>query len=87
MKKTRSLLAIIFLGLSFTLHAQQARELASPEKATGDFQIVDDNCIVAALDSLSTLKYFESTENTKNRLNANKYNFLPNFVPSYPDSV
>ncbi len=85
--KIQSLLAIIFLGISLSINAQQARELASPEKATGDFQIVDDNCIVAALDSLSTLKYFESTENTKNRLNANKYNFLPNFIPSYPDSV
>lgn len=87
MNKIRNLILILFLGIAVTLNAQQAGENTSLEKISGDFEFIDDNFIVAALDSLSTLKYFESTENTKNRLNENKYNFLPNFVPTYPDSV
>jgi membrane-bound lytic murein transglycosylase D len=87
MNKIRNLILILFLGIAVTLNAQQAGENTSPEKTSGDFEFIDDNFIVAALDSLSTLKYFESTESTKNRLNENKYNFLPNFVPTYPDSV
>ncbi len=87
MNKAKQLLLIIFLGITVALRAQQAGEYTAPEKTTGDFQLVDDNFIVAAMDSLSALKYFESTENTKCRLTENKYNFLPNFVPSYPDSV
>lgn len=87
MIKTKQLLLIIFLGVTVSLRAQQAGEYTSPEKTSGDFQLVDDNFIVAAMDSLSALKYFESTENTKCRLTENKYNFLPNFVPTYPDSV
>ncbi len=87
MNKTLSLLLILLLGITVTMQAQQAGEYSSPEKATGDFEFVGDNFIVAALDSLSTLKYFESSENTKSRLNENKYNFLPNFIPTYPDSV
>jgi len=87
MNKTLKLLLIFFFGVSVTLQAQQAGEYTSPEKATTDFEFVGDNFIVAAMDSLSTLKYFESSENTRLRLNENKYNFLPNFIPSYPDSV
>ena len=87
MNKTLRLLLILLLGITVTMQAQQAGEYSSPEKATGDFEFVGDNFIVAALDSLSTLKYFESSENTKSRLNENKYNFLPNFIPTYPDSV
>ena len=87
MKKTLNIIIIFFLGISGLLHAQQAGEYTIPEKPTGDFELINDNFIVSALDSLSTLKYFESSENTKNRLNDNKYNFLPNFIPTYPDSV
>ncbi len=87
MKKTLNIIIIFFLGISGLLHAQQAGEYTIPEKPTGDFELINDNFIVSALDSLSTLKYFESSENTKNRLNNNKYNFLPNFIPTYPDSV
>lgn len=87
MKKLLSLILILLLGISFYTRAQQAGESVAPEKASGEFELVGDNFIVAALDSLSTLKYFETTEKTKNRLNENKYNFLPNFIPTYPDSV
>jgi membrane-bound lytic murein transglycosylase D len=87
MNKAKHLLLILFLGITVSIQAQQAGEYTSPDKASGDFEFVGDNFIVAAMDSLSTLKYFESTENTKFRLNENKYNFLPNFIPTYPDSV
>jgi membrane-bound lytic murein transglycosylase D len=87
MNKIKQLLLILFLGVTVTVRAQQAGEYTTPEKSKGEFEFVDDNFIVAAMDSLSTLKYFESTENTRNRLTENKYNFLPNFIPSYPDSV
>lgn len=87
MNKTKQLLLILFLGITVTLRAQQAGEYKTPGNTSGSFEFVNDNFIVAALDSLSTLKYFESTENTKFRLTQNKYNFLPNFVPAYPDSV
>ena len=87
MNKSKQLLLILFLGVTVSLRAQQAGELNTPEKTTGDFELVDDNFIVAAMDSLSTLKYFESTENTRFQLSENKYNFLPNFIPTYPDSV
>jgi membrane-bound lytic murein transglycosylase D len=87
MNKIKQLLLILFLGVTVTVTAQQAGEYNTPEKSTGEFEFVDDNFIVAAMDSLSTLKYFESTENTRNRLTENKYNFLPNFIPSYPDSI
>ncbi len=87
MKKTQALLLLLFFSLGFSSFAQQAGEYTTPDKTTGNFELVNDNFIVAALDSLSTLKYFESSENTRNRLNENKYNFLPNFTPTYPDSV
>ena len=87
MNKSLNLLLIFFFGVAVTIQAQQAREYPGSEKTPGEVEMIGDNFIVAALDSLSTLKYFESSENTMCRLNENKYNFLPNFVPTYPDSV
>jgi len=87
MNKTLNLLLVLIIGITVTLKAQQAGEYNTPAKSPGDLEMIGDNFIVAAMDSLSTLKYFESTENTKCLLNENKYNFLPNFVPTYPDSV
>lgn len=87
MNKTLNLLLLLFFAKSLFLQAQQAGDYSTPDKRTGEAEMIGDNFIVAAMDSLSTLKYFESSENTKSRLNENKYNFLPNFVPTYPDSV
>jgi membrane-bound lytic murein transglycosylase D len=87
MNKTLKLLLLFFFGITLFTRAQQAGEYTTPEKTTGDIELIGDNFIVAALDSLSTLKYFESSENTKNKLYDNKYNFIPNFIPTYPDSV
>jgi membrane-bound lytic murein transglycosylase D len=87
MKQIRNLILLLMLGFTVIVNAQQAGETIPPEKTAAEFEFIDDNFIVAALDSLSTLKYFENTENTKSRLYENKYNFLPNFIPTYPDSV
>ena len=87
MNKILKLILIFIVGMSMTLHAQQAGDYSTPDKKPGEPDLIGDNFIVAALDSLSTLKYFESNENTVCRLTENKYNFLPNFIPSYPDSV
>jgi len=87
MKKLQNLILLFLLCTSLVASAQQAGEYTTPDKSSGEFELVSDNFIVSALDSLSTLKYFESSENTKSRLSENKYNFLPNFIPTYPDSV
>ena len=87
MKKILILFIVMILCFAGVTKAQQAAEYTTPEKATSEFEFISDNFIVAAMDSLSTLKYFESSEDTRNRLTENKYNFLPNFVPTYPDSV
>lgn len=86
-KTVKILLMTFLLGLTVVANAQQAGDYTSPDKKPGELELVEDNFIVAALDSLSTLKYFENSENTICLLNENKYNFLPNFVPTYPDSV
>ena len=74
MNKTLNLILILFLGITVTIKAQQAGEYNTPAKSPGDMEMRGDNFIVAAMDSLSTLKYFESSENTKCLLNENKYN-------------
>ncbi len=87
MNKTLNFILILIIGFSLSLSAQKAGENFNPLKGTVEPELVDDNFIVAALDSLSTLKYFENSENKNLLLNKNKYNFLPNFIPTYPDSV
>lgn len=81
---------LIFLLLFITgtrTFSQQVQNGTDTPVSTPESEFVDDNLIVAALDSLSNLKYFESVESTKAHLFNNKYNFLPNFIPTYPDSV
>jgi membrane-bound lytic murein transglycosylase D len=85
--KILKLIVALLLCSSTYAFAQQAQNLADPTPVSQESDFIDDNQIVAALDSLSDLKYFESVENTKSHLFNNKYNFLPNFIPSYPDSV
>lgn len=81
------LILALLLSSSAYVFAQQAQNSSDPVPVAQENEFIDDNLIVAALDSLSNLKYFESVENTKSHLFNNKYNFLPNFTPSYPDSV
>lgn len=87
MSRTLIITMLLFFGIAVTIKAQQAGDYNTTAKIPADIELIEDNFIVAALDSLSTLKYFENSENTKCQLNENKYNFLPNFIPTYPDSV
>ena len=87
MKKLQTLLILFLLSFACRVNAQQAEFYTDSVKEAGNFPFIDDNYIAATLDSLSTLKYFESNENITNHLNENKYNFLPDFIPSYPDSI
>lgn len=76
------------LSCIVSIKAQQSATYNEPDTVNkNNFDFIEDNFIVAALDSLSALKYFENTESAKSQLYNNKYNFLPNFVPTYPDSV
>lgn len=86
MRLRKLILPMLMLAFS-TGFAQQVQNQPESSSAPMESEFVYDNFIVAALDSLSNLKYFESVESSKNQLFRNKYNFLPNFVPSYPDSV
>lgn len=85
--KFSKLLLLVLLITGLSGRAQQAQNPADPASTPQEYEFVDDNLIVAALDSLSNLKYFENVENTRSQLLQNKYNFLPNFIPTYPDSV
>jgi len=85
--KLLKIIVALLLGSSTLLFGQRAQNSVDQVPVSPETEFTDDNLIVAALDSLSNLKYFESVENTKSHLFNNKYNFLPNFIPSYPDSV
>jgi membrane-bound lytic murein transglycosylase D len=74
------------LVFSFTISAQEVR-LPSDSLPETNQNFVYDNFVVSALDSLANLKYFENAATIRNNANKNKYNFLPNFVPTYSDSV
>ncbi len=87
MKKIVATLLLFITTFSATFAQRAENEPWQENSGNGNFEFIEDNFIVAALDSLSTLKFFENAENTKAELTNNKYNFLPNFVPTYHDSV
>jgi membrane-bound lytic murein transglycosylase D len=87
MKKTFFLLLIAILSSIGYSNAQQWNSVEDSLSSKQDLEFIDDDLIVAALDSLSNLKYFENSEYAMQDLSCNKYNFLPNFIPSYHDSV
>lgn len=87
MKKIVATLLLFITTFSATFAQRVENEPWQENSGNGNFEFIEDNFIVAALDSLSTLKFFENAENTKAELTNNKYNFLPNFVPTYHDSV
>lgn len=52
-----------------------------------DSNFIQDNPIVARLDSLATLKFFNNEHFTTDRHKLNKYGFPADSIPYYPDSV
>ncbi|MFH0895013.1 MAG: LysM peptidoglycan-binding domain-containing protein [Bacteroidota bacterium] len=49
--------------------------------------LIKMNPILEMLDSLAVSKYFQCTQFTTDVAKLNKYNFAPDFVPTYPDEV
>lgn len=87
MKYLVNLLILLFLLPGYVAYSQQTQPVNEPSASATSPVIVFDNPMIAALDSLSNLKYFENAQRQRIQLSQNKYNFLPNFVPYYPDSV
>ena len=81
----KSFLFAIAITFASTLAAQDIR--VTKDSLPAEHGFVYDNFVVSALDSLANLKFFENTANIRNSKLQNKYNFLPNFVPTYNDSV
>ncbi len=52
-----------------------------------EYLLIQDDPIISMLDSLTSLKYFESSYFTKDTSILNIYNFPADFTPQYPDSV
>ncbi len=87
MKYLFTVLILLFLLTDYVAYPQQTQPVNESTASATAPVIVYDDPMVAALDSLSNLKYFENSQRLRVQLSQNKYNFLPNFVPSYPDSV
>lgn len=84
------LLQSILLAIAITITSKAvAQDIRLPKDSLPaiDQNFVYDNFVVSALDSLANLKFFENTANIRNSTLQNKYNFLPNFVPLYNDSI
>jgi len=84
------LLQLLILSVSLLFSssiAAQSVRLPSDSIPETNQDFVYDNFVVSALDSLANLKYFENSANIRNNATKNKYNFLPNFVPTYSDSI
>ena len=82
----KSILFVLALLFSFTVASQNVR-LPKDSLPANETDFVYDNFVISALDSLANLKFFENTKNSRNSTLQNKYNFLPNFVPVYSDSI
>ena len=59
----------------------------SSDSLGGKSTLVGDNPVVAMLDSLSNLKYFENDSYNFTTSSSNVYNFPPDYIPVYSDSV
>jgi membrane-bound lytic murein transglycosylase D len=84
MKLIKSLLFLILIGM---IQAVSAQKVAAPMDTVTEPGYLDDYFITASLDSLENMSIFSNSNNDYIRQTENKYNFLPNFVPWYPDSV
>lgn len=80
---TRTLAFSILLGL--LLLFSFGSEAQTPTAKDSCF--INDNPVVAHLDSLATLAFFTNEHFTTDRSKLNKYNFPADFIPTYPDSV
>ena len=82
----KSIVFAIVITVANTAVAQDVR-LPKDSLPTNEQNFVYDKFVVSALDSLANLKFFENTANIRKSTLQNKFNFLPNFVPVYNDSI
>lgn len=86
--RTPKLLLVFFFLLPFALVKGQDNKLFNPIDTTiTTSQLVKDDFIVASLDSLANLKFFEGFDCASGTEIENIFGFLPGFVPLYADSV
>jgi membrane-bound lytic murein transglycosylase D len=86
MKKCLSLpfIGLILMLLNTSAYAQNRHQIDSTSR---DFDFIKDDFIVAALDSLANLRYFEGFECATSDELENVFGFSNGFVPVYSDSV
>lgn len=78
------LIYILFSLQSFVSFGQASQSADTASKA---FDFIKDDFIVAALDSLANLKYFEGYTTISEKDLENSFGFTQGFVPVYSDSV
>jgi membrane-bound lytic murein transglycosylase D len=86
-KEMHILIFLSIFGCCFSaVFAQQKNNIESDTAQQG-YEFVKDDFIVASLDSLANLKYFEGFECPTDEELRNVFGFTPGFVPVYADSV
>jgi len=86
-KKLRILTFLSIFGCCFTGLFAQKKNAIEPDTARQGYEFIKDDFIVAALDSLANLKYFEGFECPNDEQLRDVFGFTPGFVPVYADSV
>ena len=88
MKQIKIVYLIAFILLIWEgpfLYAQSVKDTIG--KSVSSFVLNKDNPIVEALDSLAILKCFENCNFSTNTKKLNKYNYAPDYIPVFSDSV
>lgn len=78
---------IIFQGASMAQTAQPASGAEDSLAAVREVPAEDNDNIMAMLDSLVAIQFFSNTVFTDDTNALNVYNFAPDSIPVYPDSV
>jgi len=88
MKFLKVLLSVIFVALLIPGHFTIAQTVKDSSKTTYIPPVfLKDNPIIAAFDSLSVAKCFEKSKFTTDNKALNKYNYAPDYIPSFSDSI
>ncbi|NTW33393.1 MAG: LysM peptidoglycan-binding domain-containing protein [Bacteroidetes bacterium] len=88
MKLLKALLIIVFIAfqvLTDTVSAQMNKDTVS--SLFKPMVLLKDNPVIAALDSMATLKCFEKYNSTSSTNELNIYKYAPDYVPTFSDSI
>lgn len=80
-------LPLLFILLFFQTFVSYGQVRQSADSTSKAFDFIKDDFIIAALDSLANLKYFEGYATASDKELENSFGFNPGFVPVYSDSV